>query len=101
LSYSGQLANDQLIDFYDISEALVGFQRSLALTTQVVLDGKVIIQAPALRGAKILALPPEPGSWKIKATIIVAAAGLYHIGTVPRDTPLGNLISFFLNSSNC
>lgn len=94
LSYDGNFATEHQLDFYDASVALVGFQRSLAITTHAVLNGEVITQAPALKGARILALPPEAGSWKIKAMVITGiGSALYAIGTAPRDTPLGNLVS--------
>jgi hypothetical protein len=92
LSYSGDLADDRELDFYDVAEALKGFQRSLALTTHLVLNGEVITQAPSLEGAQILALVPEQGSWKVTAIIIASITGAYHLGTAPKDTPLGNLI---------
>lgn len=92
LSYSGGLSDEHRIDFYDISQALVGFQRSLALTTHIVLNGAVITQAPALKGAKIWAQIPEGGSWKIAATITLIGTGIYNLGTAPADTPVGNLI---------
>ena len=34
LKYSGGEADDHHIDLYDVSQALIGFQRSLALTCQ-------------------------------------------------------------------
>src|SRR5262249_8265011 len=93
-SYSGARADQQEIDLYDVAEALIGFQRSLAITVHLVLNGQVITQAPSLKGAQIIALPPDAGSWKLKAAVIGSiAAGAYHLGTAPRDTPLGNLIS--------
>jgi len=90
LIYTGHEADTQAIDFYDISEALVGFQRSLALTTHLALTGEVITQAPYLRGARIFALPPEEGSWKITAAVVM---GIYTAGTAPKDTPVGHLVS--------
>jgi hypothetical protein len=69
LSYIGAEADEHELDFYDASVALIGFQRSLAITTHLILNGEVITQAPALKGARILALPPEEGSWKIKAAV--------------------------------
>jgi hypothetical protein len=90
LSFSGRDAARHEIDLYDVGQALVGFQRSLALTTHLILNDKIITQAPSLEGAQILALPAEEGSWKITAAVVVA---LYTAGTAPRDTPLGHLIS--------
>ena len=70
LSYEGGLADDGMVDLYDIGQALIGFQRSLAITTHLVLNDEVITQAPALKGAKIFTHPSEEGSWRIVATII-------------------------------
>lgn len=93
LSYHGGEAEEQAIDLYDVAQALEGFQRSLAITTHLVLNGSVITQAPSLRGARILAHPPEAGSWKIVAAVSLVANGIYFAGTAPRDTPLGHLIA--------
>lgn len=89
LSYEGSAAAKQHIDLYDASQALMGFQRSLALTTHLVINDEIITQAPSLKGAKILALPAEEGSWKMAAVIL---SGVYAIGTAPKDTPLGHII---------
>jgi hypothetical protein len=90
LSYSGENSDARQIDFYDVAYALVGFQRSLALTTHLVLNGEIITQAPSLKGAQVLAQPPDAGSWKITAVIMT---GLWTIGTAPKDSPVGNLVS--------
>jgi hypothetical protein len=94
LSYIGAEADEHELDFYDASVALIGFQRSLAITTHLILNGEVITQAPALKGARILALPPEEGSWKIKAAVFFSAAAtaVFQLGTAPKDTPIGNLV---------
>jgi hypothetical protein len=92
LSFEGEAADLSLIDFYDVAEALVGFERSLAITTHYVLNGNVITQAPALKGAQILAMPSERGSWKIAAYVVPIAYALSQINAVPRESPLGNLI---------
>ena len=93
-SFDGQIADDHQIDFYDVAHALVGFQRTLAITTHLILNGSVITQAPSLKGAQIIALPPEEGSWKAVAIVVTAiAAGTFKVTTAPRDTPLGNLVS--------
>jgi hypothetical protein len=93
LTYRGNFAEENQIDLYDAAQALVGFQRSLALTTHLILNDEIITQAPSLEGAQILALPSQDGSWKQTAKIIVVGGALYNLGTVPKDTPLGNLIS--------
>ena len=92
LSFMGDRADESEIEFYDVAQALIGFQRSLALTTHLILNDEIITQAPSLDGAQILALPPEPGSWKITAAIMLTGA-FYTLGTAPKDTPIGNLIS--------
>ncbi len=92
LSYEGRDSDEHEIDFYDVSQALVGFQRSLAITTHLVLNGQVITQAPSLKNAQIIAVPPEEGSWKITALVIAAGTAAYNLGTISKDTPLGNLI---------
>jgi hypothetical protein len=94
LSYGGQEAEHHQLDFYDAAVALVGFQRSLAITTHAVLHGEVITQSPALKGARILVQPPESGSWKIAAAVVFGTgSALYAVGTAPKDTPLGHLVS--------
>lgn len=94
LSYYGNDADNYEIDLYDVSQALIGFQRSIALTTHLILNNEIITQAPAMKGAKIYALPAEDGSWKITAGIIFTAltTGAYHLGTAPINTPLGHLV---------
>jgi hypothetical protein len=90
LSFTGGLSDDHEIDLYDGAQALVGFQRSLAITTHLILNGEVITQAPKLKGATILSRPPEDGSWKTTAVI---ATTIFTLGTAPKDTPIGHLIS--------
>lgn len=93
LSYSGASADNNQIDFYDVSQALLGFQRSLALTTHLILTGEIITQAPSLEGASIIVAAPEAGSWKTTATIIVGVGtAMFKLGTAPPDTPVGNLV---------
>lgn len=94
LSYTGSSSDAHEIDFYDVSQALIGFQRSLAITTHLVLNDTVITQAPSLKGAQIYALPAEEGSWKIKAGIFIIGTGTagYHLTTAPNNTPLGHLV---------
>jgi hypothetical protein len=90
LSYTGDRADENEIDLYDVAQALIGFQRSLALTTHLVLNDEIITQAPSLRNAEIFAIPPEAGSWKITAAVAVS---IYYLGTAPKETPIGHLIS--------
>lgn len=90
LSFSGKLADDRRIEMYDVAQALIGFQRSIALTTHLVLNQEIITQAPALKNAEIIALPPTEGSWKINT--IVVLTGLYGITTLENTSPLGHLM---------
>jgi hypothetical protein len=90
LSYNGGLADERLIDFYDVAHALVGFQRSLALTTHVLINGTVITQAPSLEGAEIVALPAEDGSWK---WIVLVVGGLFAASQAPQNSLLGHLLT--------
>lgn len=89
MSYEGASSDRHLIDLYDVSQALEGFQRSLALTTHLFLNDQVITQAPSLRGAKIFAVPPEEGSWKITAVLSTA---LFTVGTAQNNSPIGHLL---------
>lgn len=88
LSYTGSTANDRKIDLYDVGQALVGFHKSLALTTHLILNGEVITQAPSLKGAYIRALPPEEGSWKMKVAVGIIGGALI----APKDSLGGHLI---------
>ena len=92
LCFEGNDADDHEIDLYDAAQAMIGFQRSLAITTHLVLNGEVITQAPSLKNARILATPPEEGSWKVMAVIAGLGAGGYNLATAPKDTPLGHLV---------
>ncbi|MBS3964858.1 MAG: hypothetical protein KGZ80_10265 [Methylomonas sp.] len=92
LSYYGSDSDDHEIDLYDVSQALVGFQRSLAITTHLILNGEIITQAPALKGARIYAFPSQAGSWKIQAGILVLGTAAYHVTTAPNNTLLGHLV---------
>lgn len=90
LSFTGELADEHRIDLYDVSQAIIGFQRSIALTTHLVLNQRIITQAPALKGAEILAFPPTDGSWKINSVVVLTA--LYGLGTLENNSPLGHLV---------
>ena len=91
LVYDGRDADSGVLNFYDAAHALVGFQRSLALTTHLVINGEIITQAPSLRGARIIVTPPQEGSWRVSAAIL-AASGFYSLTTAPTDTPPGHLV---------
>jgi hypothetical protein len=92
LIYEGNTADFQELDFYDVAQAMVGFQRSLALTTHLVVNGTIITQAPSLRGARVIARAPEAGSYKIPAYITSLSLAAYGLGTADTDTVLGHLV---------
>ncbi len=89
LKYEGRLANEHELDFYDAARALTGFQRSLALTTHLVVNGEIITQAPSLKNARIIVSTPRPGSWELVATVVGVA---WAAGTATKETPLGHLL---------
>jgi hypothetical protein len=91
LSFTGNLADKHRIDLYDAAHALLGFQRSLALTTHLVLNGEVITKAPFLNGAEILALPSEENGWRQKVLIAVGTA-LGAAAIAPKDSLLGHFV---------
>jgi len=91
LVFKGRRADEGLIDFYDAARALAGFQRSLALTTHLVLNNEIITQAPSAEGFQILIPPFEQGSWK--ATAIVAFTTAVAITSAGRDSPLGQAVT--------
>lgn len=89
LKYEGLLADRNELDFYDAAKALAGFQRSLALTTHLVVNGEIITQAPSLKNARIFVATPRPGSWEVIATVgLVIWAG----GTASKDSPFGHIL---------
>ncbi|MCW2382113.1 hypothetical protein M2338_001678 [Sphingobium sp. B2D3B] len=91
LTYTGGAADDGLIEFYDASRALAGFQRSLALTTHLVLHGEIITQAPHASGFTIYVPAFEEGSWKTRAKVAIATAFL--VGSVGKDSPVGHAVT--------
>jgi len=92
LTYFGEESDESLIDLYDVAQALVGFQRSLALTAHLVINGELITQSPSLKGARIFTLPPEAGSWKITTIVLATGTALYSIGTTQNNSPIGHLV---------
>jgi hypothetical protein len=90
LSYEGLLAEKHELDFYDAARALSGFQRSLALTAHLVINGEIITQAPALKNARIILRTPQPGSWEVVATTIIGGAWI--VGSAGKESPLGHLL---------
>ncbi|UHS56388.1 hypothetical protein [Agrobacterium vaccinii] len=96
--FDGATAANGIIDFYDVQRALQGFQRTLSLVTHLAINNEIITQSPSLKGAEILAVPPELGNWKFTAVIVSGTlGGLYALGTAGTDTPIGYLVSSLLD----
>lgn len=94
----GNHAKNSSIDLYDLSMALNGFHRSLALTTHYFLHHEIITKAPFAKDVQIISTPPVEGSFEIDATVLITGAAvsalpvLYKIGTAPKDTVLGHIV---------
>lgn len=74
------------------------FNEPLSLVTHLAINGEIITQSPSLKGAEILAAPPELGSWKFTAIIVSSlSTGICTLGTASTDTPVGYLVSSLLD----
>lgn len=89
LAYTGALAENGVIDMYDAARGVAGLQRSLALTTHLLINGEIITQAPSLTNAQIIVGTPELGSWKITATIL---AGIWAVTSASKDSVPGHIL---------
>ena len=92
LIYDCTEKNNNAIDLYDAAQAMLGFQRSLALTAHLILHDEIITQATSLRDAKILTPAIDRGSWKVVAMVSVVSTGMYNLTTAPADTVLGHMM---------
>lgn len=92
LSYDGSLASDHELDLYDLSHAMMGFQRSLALTTTLAVNGNIITQAPKLKGAKIHVSPFHEGSFKVPSWVVLTSTAIFTAGTADKETPVGHMV---------
>lgn len=92
LTFHGEEADQHVADMYDVATAIMGFQRSLAITTHLVINNEVIIKAPSLKNARIYTKSIQKGSITIAAIVVGAAGAGYKIGTAPKDTPLGHAV---------
>ena len=88
LSYTGNMTDSHKIDFYDVTQALWGFERTISLTTNLLINGKVATQSPQVKGFKLFAEVPEAGSWKFK-TVMVVGTSIGALGMAPSDTAFG------------
>lgn len=92
LSFDGAAAENGIISLYDLTRALIGFERSLALTTHFVLHDEVITQVTSLRGAQILCSPAEIGSYKVPAYIAAIGTAIGSIGSLESTNPIGHMV---------
>ena len=92
LTFNGASSDKHLIEMYDGAKALAGFQRSLAITTHLVLNNELITQAPSLKGATIYMPVAEEGSWKTLAIIAIGTT-LTAAGTASKDSLYGHLVA--------
>ncbi len=88
VSYNGLDSDNHQIDLYDVSRAMMGFHRSLAITSQMMLHNNLIHKSTALKNAKILTYPQEEGSWQMKFALIAALSSPF---TLPNNTVIGHL----------
>lgn len=88
LRFDGGLATKGQLQFYDLAHALWGFERTISITTHLLLNGKVITQSTAAEGFYLTVLPPEEGSWKIK-TVLGLGSVIGAFGLAPPDTQFG------------
>ena len=92
LRFTGRTAEvDGSIDMYDGARALIGFERTISLTTHLLLNGEVLTQSPATKGFEVLLAPVEQGSRKAVAKIFCGGAGatILAAGVAPPDTAFG------------
>jgi len=64
ITFEGGDADAHQLDFYDGTNSLFGFAKSLLLTTHYLINGEVKFQAPSARGARIYMLPSRQGSFE-------------------------------------
>ncbi len=92
LNYYGGMADEHLLDFYDASRAMMGFERTLALTAHLVINDEIITQVTSLKGARVLLAPMEAGSLRIPAYVVAGATAIYSLGSLEQDNPIGHLM---------
>jgi hypothetical protein len=62
--FLGGEAKQNRLDFYDGSESLFGFSKTIKLAAHYLFTGKVRFQAPLAQGVKLFMLPAATGSYK-------------------------------------
>lgn len=89
LKFTGKLANENKIEMYDAWQALAGFHRSLAITTNLIITGELISRSQSLQHAEIFLKPIEIGSWK---SVVAITAGTTALLTASTDSLGGHLV---------
>lgn len=87
--FKGNDADDARLSFYDAAQALVGFERTVALTNHLLINGEVLTQSPSAKGFQQFILPPQEGSWKAGIGIVFGTA--LTIGVASKDSAFGYL----------
>lgn len=91
ISFEGALSDEHKIDLYDISRSMMGFHRSLAITTNLLINENIITKSTSLKNAYIYTLPFEEGSLKMKIVIGLGSA-LGAALMAPQNSMLGHLV---------
>lgn len=91
ISYEGFSSDIHRIDLYDVSRAMMGIHRSLAITTHLILNKSIISKCTSLKNAEIISLPPEKGSWKMKIAIVLGSATTAAM-VAPQNSFLGHIV---------
>lgn len=91
ISYEGFSSDIHRIDLYDVSRAMMGIHRSLAITTHLLLNKTIISKCTSLKNAEIISLPSEEGSWKMR--IVIALGTITGAAMVaPQNSFLGHVV---------
>lgn len=88
VSYNGSTSDNHQIDLYDVSRAMMGFHRSFAITSQMMLHNELIHKSTSLKNAHIYTFPQEEGSWQMKFALFAALTSPF---TLPNNTVIGHL----------
>lgn len=93
LRFNGRTASSEnAVQLYDVAQALVGFERTISLTTHLLLNGQVLTQSPSAKGFQLYTVPFEEGSWVSKAFLTLGGGTLAMVtaaGVAPPDTAFG------------
>ncbi|MBB5514335.1 hypothetical protein FHS89_000333 [Rubricella aquisinus] len=91
LRYRGSAADDAQIQFYDVAQSLIGFERVISLTTHLLINGTIKTQSPSTQGFQVLAQISEEGSWK-QAVAVSLGTAILSSGVASSDSSFGWLM---------